>query len=395
MRIGINCIYIDPEYTGGLNSFTIGLLNGFSNLSPENQFIIFVTPHNRDFFTRYSGKPNFTIKTIHLPSRISLAVHWRSIRLNSRWVYQTIKKLIFSKQAKEMDAHCDLLFSTDARSHIYTNKVPTLLSIHDIQHRVFPQFFIGIEQTYREFLCELSIRHTQFIQVSSNFIKNDLLQHFDFLKEKQLLLLREGVDLHFFNNSDKTENQILKKYSLPNEYLFYPAQLWSHKNHITLLKALKRIKERTGIELPLVLTGGKYSSANIILKFISENNMKNIFFLGSVPFEDIKQLHLNAKFLISTSLYESSCLPILEAMACGVPVIASAIPPNMEMAEVFQLNLYETNNAEQLASVIHDCWNNSEKMKKQISNNLKQIPNYSWDNIALQYLEAFKMIQNK
>lgn len=392
MTIGINCISIEPEYTGGINSFTIGLLDGFSKINTTHQFNIFVSNKNKGVFEKYLINKNFNIIEIDLPSPFFIYMEWKSIKLHSHWIYKIIKNIVYKKQAKWIDKQCDILYTPTTTLFTYNSSVPNVLSMHDIQHMHYPQFFSKLQLLIRNITYDLSAFHADYLQVSSNFIKSDFLSNFHFLKPERLELIKEGVNIEQFRTSSI---DIRKKYLLPDFFLFYPAQLWSHKNHITILKALLLLKKTEDKEISLVLTGSDYNASEQIFSFIKENNIQNIYYLGKVSFEEIIALYKAAKFLITASMHESSCLPILEAAAAGVPIIASDIPPNIEMGEIINLNLFKMNSYESLAETISKIWDNDKLINEQIKNNLYNILYYSWEKIAGQYLFFFEKIFSK
>ena len=106
-----------------------------------------------------------------------------------------------------------------------------------------------------------------------------------------------------------------------------------HKNHLLVLNALKIIEEKYKIKIPLILSGGRNTAYQDIISFINDNNMDYVKYLGKVSYEEVIALYQNAYCLVTNAvLYESSSLPILEAAASGLPVIASNTPPNKEMS---------------------------------------------------------------
>src|SRR5262249_29588600 len=171
----------------------------------------------------------------------------------------------------------------------------------------------------------LSAHHAHFFQASSEFAKQDFLRHFQCISADKITVIPEGVRLEEFS-APMDMASLFSKYELPGRYMLYPAQLWHHKNHMILLRAVKQIEAKRGLQIPLVLTGGKYSSASEVLGYISDQSMKYVHYLGRVPFADLVWLYQKATFLVMPSLHESNSLPVLEAAAAGTPIIASRIP---------------------------------------------------------------------
>ena len=180
-------------------------------------------------------------------------------------------------------------------------------------------------------------------------------------------MINEGVNIKNFKINKRTALKNISKYNLPSEFIFYPAQLWHHKDHITILKALKKIRDKDNLQINLVLTGEKYSASKVIFKKIDEFNLQNqIFYLGKVTFNDLVSLYSVSKFFITATLYESSSLPALESACISTPIIASATPPNKEMSRLLKLNLFDAGNSNSLSRVILEIWNDHENIKNKL-----------------------------
>ena len=240
----------------------------------------------------------------------------------------------------------------------------------------------------RKILFNLSAKYANYIQASSHFIKEDLLKFYGNLSENQIIVIPEGVNISEFNEP-KNDSDLCKKYNLPENFIFLPAQLWKHKNHITVLRALHSLKIR-GHSIPLVMTGQKYSASKEIFNYINENNLTDIYYLGKVPFKDLVALYQKASFLITAVLYESSSLPVLEAAAAGTPIIASNTPPNIEMSSILSINLFSPLDENELADLIDELWNDKKTISDQIKHNNENIVYYSWENAASKYIKYFE-----
>jgi glycosyltransferase involved in cell wall biosynthesis len=270
----------------------------------------------------------------------------------------------------------------------FDSRIPTVLSMHDIQHLHYPQFFSRPRRLSRRITYGLSAKYANFFQASSEFIKTDLLAHFGSISPEQISVIPEGVRVEDFAKSSNSSS-LKRRYALPEKFLLYPAQLWPHKNHLVLLRALKHIETEHGLRIPLVLTGGKYTAASTVLGYIAQQSMDYVYYLGKIPFEDLVGLYQRAVFLVMPSLHESNSLPILEAAAAGTPIIASRIPPNEELARVLDLNLFDPLDSEQLERVLLPLWEDGSAAASQVIKNRERIRLYSWENAAKQYLRLF------
>jgi glycosyltransferase involved in cell wall biosynthesis len=259
--------------------------------------------------------------------------------------------------------------------------------MHDVQQFTYPQFFSRKELLQRKTRYLLSAKLASHHQASSSFMKNDLIKHFNFLQPSNISVIPEGVNVEEF--SMQSDVNISEKYFLPKRFLYFPAQLWSHKNHITVLKALELLNQTKNIKIPLVLTGASYSGSNEIFSFIEKHPELEVFYLGKVPFKDIVALYKQARFFITAVLYESSSLPFLEAAASGCPVIASNTPPNQEMCQILRAELFDPLDYDSLANLLERVWDDDNLISIQARHNKNAINYYHWNNIALRYLKVF------
>jgi len=390
MNIGINCFSLNPEYTGGIKSYTFGLLDGFVKTGIDHKFQLYVTKRNVHLFEKYRSLNNFDI--IEVPdSGFKKALRIGAFASLSENFYKFACDILYSENCRIMDEASDLIYTPTTFLFPYKTRKRTLISMHDLQQFHYPQFFSKPELFNRKIHYGLTAKLADYIQASSQFIKDDILFHYKNINEKQVVVISEGVNIEMFSK-DKETSYLCSKYNIPDNFILFPAQTWHHKNHITLLKSLYMIKNKYNLEIPLVLTGKPAAASHNISNYIKENGLDFVYNLGLIPVEDLSALYKKAKFLVNPSLFESSSLPILEAAASGTPVIASDIPPNIEMGKNLKLNLFKALNYTELAELIFSVWKDQTLIKEQSKFNSEHISIYSWDNVATQYLSFMKSV---
>ena len=128
----------------------------------------------------------------------------------------------------------------------------------------------------------------------------------------------------------------------------------------------KILRDKYSLNINLVLSGDKFSSSKDIFSLIDKYKINNqVKYLGKVSFKNLVALYNQAKFLVTATLYESSSLPVLEAVATKTPIIASNTLPNIEMTKNLSINLFQANDPLSLAKAINNIWNNDLLIKQQ------------------------------
>jgi len=392
LRIGINCISIDPDYLAGVNTYTFGLLDGFAKLDVRHSFVIFVTNDNKQLFQKYLKFYNFDCVELSYNRKVYHKILNRlAIYAGLQWVYNLTFKILYSNLCKSIQRNSDIIYTPTTLNFPYHFNIPSILSMHDLQHEHYSQFFTKFELKRRKLAFKLSAITSTSIQASSEYIKNDILDKYgNYLNRFDVNVINEGVNIEKFSSSGS--ERIHDKYGITDNYLFYPASFWPHKNHLLLFEAIKDLRENYDLEIPVLLCGGGYGSLkNKILDFIEKEGLP-IYYIGRVPETDLISLYKSAHYTISVSLHESSCLPILESIAAGTPVIASNLEPNVEMTKRLKINLFESNNVKDLSRLLRQIWHDEIERENQININSEIINCYDWKNMGQQYITLFEEV---
>jgi glycosyltransferase involved in cell wall biosynthesis len=115
---------------------------------------------------------------------------------------------------------------------------------------------------------------------------------------------------------------IKKKYNISTDYVFYPAQFWSHKNHVYILRAIKYLEKNYGVQLSAIFSGSDKGNKSHVLKVANNLGLANrVIFTGFVSNEEMPYLYRQALALTMPSYFGPTNLPPMEAFQLGVPVI--------------------------------------------------------------------------
>ncbi|MBU6390100.1 glycosyltransferase family 4 protein [Patescibacteria group bacterium] len=400
MKIGIAVYNIAPRAAGGVTSYTLSLIKGFMAADSVNDYLIITNGRDREFFSALAASAkNFTVRELRSLSdglfrRLLLASRNRLlIRPGLRNFYGAFDALIQAGTIKEIDSlGLDILYVPSTILSPLGLQTNAVVSLHDIQHVHFPEFFSPAERRRRAAAYSETVRQAARIQASSAFMRRDFINYFHCPEEK-VIVIGDGVDQIFRETfSPETLAETRQKYSLPEQFVFYPAQHWPHKNHIVLLEAVRQLRDK-GVVVPLVLTGSERSGSKPLHQFVATNRFeKQVQFIGNVNFSDLPKIYRSATMLAMPSLHESNSLPIMEAMVSGCPVIASDIPPNVELNGGDALVLFKRNDTADLAEKILSLWRDREARRCRGTLGQAASADFSWEKTAHRYLAVFKSI---
>ena len=209
---------------------------------------------------------------------------------------------------------------------------PYILNIFDMQHRLqpcFPEVSANGQWRHRETVWAEGVRRAAMVTVGSQEAKEQLCHFYGVPLENVHVLQfptpQKAVDIALGRVGRPDRVDVRTKYGIKNDFLFYPAQFWPHKNHTNLLHALKLLQDR-GRAISLVLTGSDHGNRGHVEKVTQDLGLTDlVHFCGFVPYEDILSFYHDAKALAYVSFFGPENLPPLEAMALECPLILSNI----------------------------------------------------------------------
>ena len=203
-------------------------------------------------------------------------------------------------------------------------KIPYILTVWDLCHRdfsEFPEVRENLEFEKREdFYSSHAMNKAVAIIVESELGKKNLIKRYG-TDDNRIYVLKQ---LPRLNKDNVKFIDIKLKYQISGEYIFYPAQFWSHKNHIYILKALKILKDDYGIVLFAVFSGTDYGNLNYILeKAVEFDIISQIKYVGFVDDEEIPSLYKQSIALVMPTYFGPTNIPPLEAFMYDTPVFYS------------------------------------------------------------------------
>ncbi len=342
MRIGVDLCYLEPAYTGGLSSFSLGLVRGLRAVcAPGDRLVLFVVPRNEAYLRKEFSSRD--VEFVSLPlgetswriDALTILVSWLLGNFKLRYWYD---QLFRAAVMRRIDGSADVVLAPMMLLRFFAARRPALVSMHDIQQEYHPEFFTLRQRIARWAPYRLTGWRAARIQASSRYIAECLREKFTFIDPAKIVVIPESVDRDRFSATARSEPPPeLAAHSGP--FVFYPAQIWPHKNHRLLVDALARYREETGKEIACVLTGRDYGDWHRIQKKIGALGLRQVYYLGQVDFVRLLWLYQNCTAVLALGMHESSSLPVREGAVFGKVLIALDIPPNRETSEHLQIVL--------------------------------------------------------
>lgn len=216
-------------------------------------------------------------------------------------------------------------FTSTSKRHLLLHQLPFIITIFDGCHRdapEFPEVRIFGEFERREILFRLASTKAVAVIVNASELIDDLCRRYAMERERAICIPFSPSTYVSRSPPDAAADAaVLAKYRLEPGYLFYPAQFWPHKNHVTLLAALALLRER-GITERLVLCGSNRSGRDKIDLAIRTYGLSDqISIIGFVESVELGALYRAASALVMPTYFGPTNLPPLEAWAVGTPVI--------------------------------------------------------------------------
>lgn len=229
----------------------------------------------------------------------------------------------------------------------------TVCWIPDFQDKRLPNFFSANELKAREDQHRSYFNHFRHIVFSSNAALHDFEEFYPEANVNKYVI-------HFATFNPMPPNyqsdEVIKRYELPDRFFYCPNQFWIHKNHETVIKAIKLLKDK-GIEIVVAFSGKEHDHrapdhSATLRKRVSELLLtQNVRFLGFIPREDQMVIFRRATSIVQPSLFEGWSTVIEDAKSVSQFVIASNLPANVEQA-VENIEFFEATDFEALAALL-------------------------------------------
>ncbi len=377
MRIGIDirCL-MQPNYSG-VAEYTYNLLKNLFESDRDNEYLLF-------YNAQQDVKAN-------LPRFDYENVQFKSFKYPNKLFNLSLKLFKFPK-INDLLGGVDIFFIPNLNFIALSKKCKRVITIHDLSYEIFTHFFSPKRKWWHKIINPHYLISTcdKIIAVSKN-TKNDLINLYK-IPDSNIEVIHSGVDHQIYKRLERSDyrfNEIIKKYQLPEKFIFFLGTLEPRKNVEGLIEAFNQLKKNQPDwkNLNLVIAGDKGWHYQEIFELIEKSPYKNqIKYLGYIKKGEKPFLYNLAELFVFPSYYEGFGLPVLEAQACGTPVIAGLNSSFSEIAgdSAFLVNV---DNITEINQAILQILNENELKDELIIKGLKNVKRFSWKKTALQTLK--------
>jgi len=402
LKVAINA-QIPIRGSGGVVPFLTALIKTLGELDDgDEEYIIVVLPKESEWFKPYLG-PNQRVvtrlQTSPQPSRekrpfkrllnillkpmVQDMVHQSISDAPRRWPELTISNGFYES------LNCDVLHFPFQKFELCA--IPTIYNPHDLQHLHFPHFFSASDIAWRETVYPAGCRLSNTTVVASQWVKNDIVSHYGISKDKVQVIPWAPPTQIYSPSSSKVMKAVQEKYQLQLPFTLYPAVTWEHKNHLRLFDALAVLRDREGLVVRLVCTGGRNAHfwPQIKSKIQALNLQEQVSFLDLVPPEDLRAIYRLAEFVVVPTLFEAVSGPVFEAWQEYTPVACSAVTSLPEQVGKAAL-LFNPYSIDEIAQAVRKMATEPDLRTYLGSEAQHRLRDFSWERTARAYRAVYR-----
>lgn len=332
---------------GGAKLFVLELLTQLARIAPQTHFILLtqmasheelacLDQHNvsRRMVLGHPGRHQIATRLHAWAGRLLtlLPTRWHGhlLTLGIR-AYRYVQRTRTSALPNSLGA--DLLFCPFTAPTYADPHIPTVCTIYDLQYQVYPGFFAPEDVAQRAHAFTQASRRATALAAISDFSRQEAIQHGN-INPARIRTIHPRMAQRIKKGTKAPSPTIGRLGLVAGRYLLYPANFWKHKNHEMLLTAFG-IACRNGLaaDIKLVCTGAPSERQSYLAAATTIMNLGGrVIFPGFLPVEELADVMGKASGLIFPSLYEGFGLPVIEAMAAGIPVACGNLTSLPEVA---------------------------------------------------------------
>ncbi len=382
MIIGIEAQRLFRKKKHGMDMVVLELIKNLQKIDKVNRYVIFVRPDVDD-------------------NCIPEAENFKIIRLTSKWGYPGWEQIALPHAA--LAEKCDVLHCTSNTGPIFS-KVPLITTLHDIIYlesisllKKEGSWYQKLGNMYRRWFVPTVIKRSKKVITVSNYEKDRINKYFGF-SDNRLSAVYNGVGEHFKKVTDaKTLELVKKTYGLPDRFFFFLGNTDPKKNTKGVLEAFGIFNTFYPGQYSLVMLDYDEAALQKLLTAIGRPEIRPLIqLLGYVQNDLLPAIISQCTVFLYPSLRESFGIPILEGMACGVPVITSATSSMPEVAGEEAALLVNPYDPMQISAAMQTLVEDKAFANLLAEKGINRAKDFSWksmsENVLALYNEVYQEI---
>ncbi|MCX6715134.1 MAG: glycosyltransferase family 1 protein [Candidatus Uhrbacteria bacterium] len=384
MRILVDCRHLNTHEQSGVGEYTIQLLGALFALANTHEYILLTSGREApDLLSIFRSRtsPSFVFPAFVKHTHVPMANKFLNLKL------LLMKQPAINWLVKDP---IDLVFLPNLNITVLPTSIPTVLTIHDVSWKFFPDFFSRKMRVWHHLLdAHKLIRDARFVITPSNTTSHDVARMFR-KSPDEIAAIPHGITSTFHPRMEAHDHGVRSKLKLPKRFALFVGTIEPRKNVLSIIEGVKRYREMTHDDLHLVLVGKwGWKSHNIRRRLWKRDVHDWVHNLEYINPLDLPAIYRSASVFIWPSFYEGFGLPILEAMASGLPVITSNISSMPEVTSSGALHV-DPFNIQDIADALKGIISLKplhEQLKKA---GLERATEFSWKKAAEQTLAIFE-----
>ncbi|MDO8140933.1 MAG: glycosyltransferase family 1 protein [Candidatus Brocadiales bacterium] len=375
MRIAINAL---SAVAGGGVTYLNQLFKYLSEIDRENEYLIITTKEGEKVL--HADYKNFWVLSFKIPSlSIITRLLWEQLYL---WY-------ILNKY------RADVLYSP-ANIGLIFQSFPTTVMIQtvapfDSEMIKKQNIYYRLKFNFLRILTSLSIKKARNIIFISDKAKKEL-SHYYKLHDSQTFLIYHGKSELFKPDLDSSRlMEIKQKYGL-DEFILYVSNIYKYKNFFELIHAFSLIKEQVNAGLKLALVGKNFDDqyTESLKTLVSNEGLEGrVIFFGHVPYEELPYFYAMCRLFLYPSTCENCPNILIEAMACGAPILSSNVEPMPEICQDAAV-YFDPFNPQDIAEKIQTVLSNNILLQELKLRSLERVSHFSWEETARKTLRVLE-----
>jgi glycosyltransferase involved in cell wall biosynthesis len=252
-----------------------------------------------------------------------------------------------------------------------------------------PEYYAPLVAWRLNRLMMLALKRAGRVLCVSRCVRDDVARDFNVPPER-LAVAYNGVGSHFVPTPpDEARTVVEARWGIGYPYVLFVGRLQARKNVVRLVRAFDLYRRRTGSETKLLLAGRRAATSDGIDATIAELGLEHhVVEAGYVKSHDLPALYSAARMFVFPSLWEGFGIPVVEAMACGTPVIASAVTSLPEVAGDAGL-LVDPASVDEIAEAMVRVESSPDLRQTLVTRGLARARQFTWQNCARTTLDAY------